>query len=239
MVHHAINKHEHWDPQCLLSAIRGFRNGIITGVRVRLPYIFQAAVYAFLFREGNVVERIKFIIKQMLFHGRNLGMFVGIYKSLCCLMRNKGIDNGVESLIAGFIGGAFAFGDNNGVSGSVNNQIVLYLFARGVQGLINTAVSKAVVPSYLSISTPIGFRVFAGISLALALYLTEHQPLSMASGFMSTMNFLYQKSDIPAPVISKSDRNFLPFMAVVVLSLLGYLGLEPFKMQNILGRFLG
>lgn len=34
---------------------RGFRNGIVTGVRVRLPYIFQAAVYAVLFKEGKYV----------------------------------------------------------------------------------------------------------------------------------------------------------------------------------------
>jgi peroxisomal membrane protein 4 len=238
MGYHAINKHEHWDPQCILSAIRGFRNGVVTGVRVRLPYIFQAVVYAGLFREGNVVERIKFIIKQMLFHGRNLGMFVGIYKSLCCLMRNRGIDNGVESLIAGFIGGSFAFGDSNGVSGSVNNQIVLYLFARSVQGLIQTAVTKTVVPSAFSITTPRGFRVFAGITLALALYLTEHQPLSMSSSFMSTMNFLYQKSDIPSPIITQSERNFVPFIVVVFLSLFGYIGLEPFRMENILNRFL-
>eukprot|EP00026_Physarum_polycephalum_P013496 Phypoly_transcript_13907.p1 GENE.Phypoly_transcript_13907~~Phypoly_transcript_13907.p1 ORF type:complete len:241 (+),score=35.53 Phypoly_transcript_13907:156-878(+) len=237
--YHAINKHAHWDPQCFLSAIRGFRNGIITGVRVRLPYIFQAAVYAVLFREGNIWERIKFIVKQMLYHGRNLGMFVGIYKSLCCIMRNKGIDNGVESLIAGFIGGSFAFGDSSGVSGSVNNQIVLYLFARSIQGLIQTAVTKAVVPSYMSISTPLGFRVFAGITLALALYLTEHQPLSMPSGFMSTMHFLYHKSDAPLPVLAKQDRNFFPFMAVVAISLLGYFGVDQLRMEYLIAKFLG
>ena len=38
---------------------RGFRNGVITGVRVRLPYIFQAAVYAVLFREGKYVKSAK------------------------------------------------------------------------------------------------------------------------------------------------------------------------------------
>ncbi len=31
---------------------------------------------------------------------------------------------------AGFVGGFIAFGDSKGLSGSVNNQIVLYLFAR-------------------------------------------------------------------------------------------------------------
>ncbi len=104
---------------------RGFRNGVITGVRVRLPYIFQALIYAVIFREGkyvffssfphssfphssnlhpfndtitlfitfikfssifilyhSVIERVKVVLKQMAYHGRNLAMFVGIYKSV-------------------------------------------------------------------------------------------------------------------------------------------------------------
>lgn len=238
MGYHGINKHTRWDIQCLLSAVRGFRNGIITGVRVRLPYIFQAVVYAALFKEGNLNERLKFILKQMLFHGRNLGMFVGIYKSLCCVMRSMGLDNGLESLIAGFVGGSFAFGDNSGVCGSVNNQIVLYLFARSVQGLIQSAVNRAVIPSSMSITAPKGFRVFAGITLALALYLTEHEPETLGSGFMSTMNFLYHKSDAPLPLVSRAERNFVPFFLVVFISLFGYVH-EPLRMQNLISRFLG
>lgn len=236
MGHHAINKHFKWDLQCLLSSLRGFHNGVVTGVRVRLPYIFHAAVFALLFREGNVVERMKFILKQMLYHARNLGMFVGIYKAICCIMRNIGIDNGIESLIAGFIGGSFAFGDTNGVSGSVNNQIVLYLFARGIQGAVQSAVNRAILPSYISIATPNGFRVFAGFTLALILYLTEHEPETLGSGFMSTMTFLYHKSDSPQP---PTPPGFLPFLAIIILSLFGYLGVDNLKMPNLISRFLG
>jgi hypothetical protein len=50
---HAVNKHIFWDVNCLLSAIRGFRNGIITGARIRLPYVFQAVIYAVIFRQGR------------------------------------------------------------------------------------------------------------------------------------------------------------------------------------------
>lgn len=161
-------------------------------------------------------------------------------------------------MIERFIGGSFAFGESSGVSGSVNNQIVLYLFARSIQGLVQSAVNRAVVPAYMSVSicyvfrllreysvdfiqiaTPMGFRVFAGITLALALYLTEHEPETLSSGFMSTMTFLYHKSDPPQPFVSKSERNFVPFMVVVFLSVLGFFGVEPLKMQNIISRFLG
>jgi len=239
MVLHAINKHSHWDIQCILSAIRGYRNGIITATRLRIPYIFQAVIYAVLYREGGLKERIKFVIKQLLFHGRNLAIYVGMYKSICCLLRNLGISGGIESLIAGFIGGYTAFGESKGVSGSVNNQLVLYLFARSVTGLIQSAVNRSVVPSYTSIQTPQGFRVFAGITLALALYLTEYEPETLSSGFMSTMKFLYHKSDHPAPLVGKDERKFAPIIALITVSLLGFVGVESLSLENILSRLFG
>lgn len=35
----------------VLSVLRGLRNGIMCGARIRLPYIIQAAVYAIIFRQ--------------------------------------------------------------------------------------------------------------------------------------------------------------------------------------------
>lgn len=37
----------------IMSAIRGLRNGIICGVRIRLPYVIQAATYALLYRDSK------------------------------------------------------------------------------------------------------------------------------------------------------------------------------------------
>jgi hypothetical protein len=61
----------------------------------------------------------------------------------------------------------------------------------------------------------------------------------MPSGFMSTMHFLYHKSDAPLPVVAAQDRNFFPFMAVVVISLLGYFGMESLTLENLIAKFLG
>jgi len=239
MVLHPINKHNHWDIQCLLSAIRGYRNGIITATRLRLPYIYQALINAILYREGGLKEKMKFVIKQLFFHSRNLAMYVGIYKSVCCVFRSIGISGGIESLIAGFIGGYTAFGDTKGISGTVNNQLVLYLFARSITGLIQSAVNRGVIPTTASTQSPQGFRVFAGITLAMALYLTEYEPETLSSGFMTTMKFLYHKSDHPAPLIGKAERNFAPIIALITLSLFGFLGFESLSLENILTRLLG
>lgn len=34
----------------ILSSLRGLRNGIISGIRIRLPYVIQGIVYAVIFR---------------------------------------------------------------------------------------------------------------------------------------------------------------------------------------------
>lgn len=80
--------------------------------------------------------------------------------------------------------------------------------------------------------------MFAGITLAMALYLTEHEPETLSTSFMSTMRFLYHKSDAPAPFIGKEERNFSPIVAITTFSLLGYL-VESFSLENILKRILG
>lgn len=55
--HHAINSHALWSKECLLSAIRGLRNGVITGARVRIPYIYQAIGYALLYEDASCAAR--------------------------------------------------------------------------------------------------------------------------------------------------------------------------------------
>ncbi|EFA83827.1 transmembrane protein [Heterostelium album PN500] len=235
-LYHHINKHQHFHSDCLLSVIRGLRNGILTGVRIRIPYIFQAVIYAAIFRDAKIninnnntyifkiinilsifrlLSRVKFVVKQMFFHGRNLGMFVGIYKLICCVFRKFGIKGGVESLIAGFVGGYYAFGESKGTSGSVNNQIVLYLFARALIGFIQSGVKRKIIPESLSTTTPTGFRIFAGVTLALILYLTEYEPDTLNSSFMGTMTYLYHKSD-SGPMLHNDDKKFSPIIFVVL-----------------------
>jgi len=235
---HAINKHGHWDIQCVLSVLRGFRNGVITGVRVRAPYMVQAIVYALLFREGGLRDKMKFVFKQMCFHARNLALFVALYKSICCFLRNMGVSNGIESLLGGFLGGFSAFGESKGISGSVNNQLVLYLFARSFQALLQSGVNRGLLPSLASVQSPLGFRLFAGVTLALTLYFTEHEPDTLTSSFMSTMHFLYHKSD-HGPMVGKGDKRFLPILFLVGISLLGYVGYETLSLDSLLTILLG
>ncbi|PRP77542.1 hypothetical protein PROFUN_14226 [Planoprotostelium fungivorum] len=233
---HPVNKHPYHDLICAISSVRGFRNGIITGARIRLPYVFQAVIYGILFRQGKVAERISFTVKQMFIHGKNLGLFVMIYKSLCCVFRNVGVSGGVDSWIAGFIGGYWAFGDNKGISGSVNNQIVLYLFARGLQGALISGVERGVIPKKMDVRTPGGFRILAGFSLALILYLTEYEPKTLSTAFWRTMDYLYYDSD-SGPMMTSVEAKFIPFIIMGSVSLL-YPLRESLGLEQMLAKIL-
>ena len=145
--------------------------------------------------DKGALGKLKFTAKQMFHHGKNLGLYVLIYKTICSILRNFGISGGIESWIAGFIGGYYGFGESKGISGAVNNQIVLYLFARGIEGAIRSGVRRGIVPSALDVRSEKGFRLLAGFSLALILYLTEYEPTNLRAGFVETMNFIYYDSN--------------------------------------------
>ena len=167
----------------------------------------------------------------MFHHGKNLGLFVFIYKTICFILRHYNIRGGIECWIAGFIGGFLAFGESKGVSGAVNNQIVLYLFARGLEGILRSGVKRGVLPQLLDVKSPIGFRIFAGFSLALILYLTDYESNMLQNGFMATMNNLYYESN-SGPLLP-SNSNFTPFILIVLVSCLSPF-LPALTLDNIL-----
>ena len=172
----------------------------------------------------------------MVQHGFNLGCYVGIYKFICHILRTQaGINSGLDSWVAGLVGGAIAFGDSSGISGAVNNQIVLYLFARGVEGALKSMVNRGYLPKQLDVRSPTGFRLFAAFSLALILYLTEYEPETLKSGFMVTMDELYYDSNV-GPVTPPSKR-FAVLVAVLTVSLLLGAFFPQLRLENLFSWF--
>lgn len=184
----------------------------------------------------SMYSRVKFVIKQLFFHGKNLGQFVLIYKGICCLLRNLGVHNGIESLIAGAVGGWTSFGTSGGVSGAVNEQITLYLFARGLEGLIRLGVMKGALPPAMDIRKPLGFKMLAAFSLALILYLTEYQPETLRPSFMGIMRNLYHESNA-GPLLPSVQ--FMPVVGLVLFSMVGGLFSSKLSLQGMLDTVLG
>lgn len=52
---------------CLLSVLRGFRNGAVYGAKIRFPH---ALVMTMLFRDGSLESKIKAIFKLTYQHSR-------------------------------------------------------------------------------------------------------------------------------------------------------------------------
>jgi hypothetical protein len=59
---------------------------------------------------------------------------------------------------------------------------------------MRSAVNRGMLSPSADVTKPVGFRVLAGFSLALILYLTEHEPETLQPSFMRTMTNLYHES---------------------------------------------
>ena len=62
---------------CIIAAIRGARQGLYYGGRIRIAH---SIVMQVLFGTGDTVAKLKKAIWLSWQHGRNLGLFVFIYK---------------------------------------------------------------------------------------------------------------------------------------------------------------
>ena len=111
---------------CIISSLRGLRNGLYYGGKIRFVH---SLVNNLLFGTGDIPTRIKSILALTWEHARNLGLFVFIYKSIVCILKNLfKTRNKSVNFIAGLIGGFFVWSEKS----QVNQQIMLYLLSRNI-----------------------------------------------------------------------------------------------------------
>ncbi|KAJ5475108.1 hypothetical protein N7539_008174 [Penicillium diatomitis] len=105
----------------LLSLVKGARNGIVYGSKVRFPH---ALVMIFLFRSGTFREKVKLVLNATRLHARNLATFATIYKASMIILRNlpagQGKEGRYDSFFAGLLGGYAVFGRQRG---SISQQV--------------------------------------------------------------------------------------------------------------------
>ncbi|CAG8591817.1 1300_t:CDS:2 [Ambispora leptoticha] len=169
----------------ILQIVKGFRNGAVYGAKVRFPH---ALVMTFLFREGSLKDKLTWILQATKQHSRNLAFFVTIYKSLMYLQRKIAGDKeqSGHSFIAGLIGGYIVFGENN----NINQQIVLYLFARIMVGLAKVPAAHKVVdaPKHT-------FPIFASLVWGIVMWLFRHERDVLQPSLQASMQYLYLDSN--------------------------------------------
>ncbi|KAK5144859.1 hypothetical protein LTR04_001457 [Oleoguttula sp. CCFEE 6159] len=186
----------------------------------------------FLFRSAPLKEKLRLVFKATRQHARNLALFALVYKSALLALshgrasgvfipRGKGTAMGMsakegqyDTFVAGLVGGYTVFG--RGIQSSVNQQIVIYVFARVVLALAKLAVSppsnELLGGSYGPGGLGIGGRgeradairelvrrnswpVFASLSWAMVMYLFRWHSDTLQPSLRSSMNYIYVNAD--------------------------------------------
>ncbi|VDM58531.1 unnamed protein product [Angiostrongylus costaricensis] len=141
----------------LLAAIKGFRNGLMYGMRIRAPH---ALVTVVLFGEGTATEKIRTILQLTRIHAMNLAKFAFSYKLLHGFLRRiEGKTYEWHSFISAFIVGYMVFGENNGYQ---------FLNLQDIRVLIGGGAFLRVISEYRV------FPLFAAVVWGFVLWLFEH-----------------------------------------------------------------
>lgn len=152
----------------------------------------------FLFRSGTLTSKLSLILKATKTHARNLATFAFLYKlALLSLIKGEGggKERGWHTFGAGLIGGYAVFG--RGIQSSVNQQIVIYVFARVVLGLAKLAVQRKAEggPGVMGWEMRERVRgnawpVFAGVSWAGVMWLFRWYPEVLQPSLRSSMVYM-------------------------------------------------
>ncbi|KAF8542967.1 Tim17/Tim22/Tim23/Pmp24 family-domain-containing protein, partial [Trichophaea hybrida] len=176
----------------LLALLKGARNGLVYGTKIRFPH---ALVMVLLFRSGTFREKLGTIFKLTRNHARTLGLFVFTYKAVLLALRklHGGKEEGVDSFLAGLVGGYLVFG--RGKQGSVNQQIVMYVFARVVLGVAKLSVENGVVEDAEGRWRRNAYPVYASLSWAMVMWLFRWHPETVQSSLRNSMVYLYTNAE--------------------------------------------
>ncbi len=197
----------------LLAILKSARNGAVYGAKVRFPH---ALVMVFLFRSGTIREKLSLVAKATRQHARNLAVFATIYRSCMLVLKvlnpaTPGKEGPYDTFLSGAVGGYYVFGRGRAGASSVNQQIVIYVFARVVLALARLSMESPKMTS--TTPTPTfwtqrldeqtkrriqenAWPVFASLSWAMVMYVFRWQPESIQPSLRSSMKYMYVVSEI-------------------------------------------
>lgn len=159
-------------------------------------------------RSHSVRDKVRLVLRATRIHATNLAKFATIYKLTMLVLRHAGPNSGKEgpydTLLAGMLGGYLVFGGRSRRTGkisSVNQQIVIYVFARVVLALARLAVKPGYGFPVVS-AEPLSGRIrhyawpiFATASWGLVMYLFRWHPEDLQPSIRSSMTYIYRQSD--------------------------------------------
>lgn len=164
----------------------------------------------FLFRSGTIREKLKLVYKATRQHARNLATFAVIYKTCMLALRllnpdGRGKEGPYDTFFSGLVGGYMVFGRGKAAHSSVNQQIVIYVFARVMLALAKLSLESPAMTSHTPTPTlwtqrldPVtkdriranAWPVFASLAWAMVMYVFRFQPESIQPSLRSSMKYM-------------------------------------------------
>lgn len=146
---------------------------------------------------SRIGEKARLIFKATRQHARNLATFAAIYKTVLLLLRITSPsrkESSSHTFFAGLVGGYLVFG--RGIQSSVNQQIVIYVFARGMLALAKLAVqqqkgSGGVGNGLREKVAANAWPVFASLSWAAIMWVFRWYPEVVQPSLRSSMKYMY------------------------------------------------
>lgn len=187
----------------VLSVIKGARNGLVYGAKIRFPH---ALVMVSLFGAGTPREKWKKIITATRQHSMRLALYVTIYKSVLLVIRDlfrNGKQARIDPFIAGMLGGWYMFGERT----PVNEQIVLYCVSRCVAALLPRArVPKDYPPNKVVPIDNTAHQVFAALTWGAVMWLFVNERSRLNGGLVNSMDCTYEPDCLLADLYVLSDK---------------------------------
>ncbi|KAH8120550.1 peroxisomal membrane protein 4 [Phellopilus nigrolimitatus] len=181
----------------LFSILKGARNGIVYGVKIRFPH---ALIMSVLFGKGDWPTRLRAIVRMTMQHALGLAKFVALYKTLLIAQKKmrSGKPANADTFFAGLISGYTVFGNRT----AINEQIVLYVCSRVVASVIarDRSGAKHAPPAPGTLARPLQpdarqFSFFAALAWGAVMWLFENRSETIQPGMWSSMNYLYKDSE--------------------------------------------
>ena len=146
---------------------------------------------------SSLRDKLALIFKATRTHARNLAMFALSYKSSMILLRRaspSGKEHPSHCFFAGLTGGYLVFG--RGIQSSVNQQIVVYIFARVMLALAKISIQKR-SEGGVGIGRDLREKVqrnawpaFASLSWATVMWVFRWYPDTIQTSLRSSMKYM-------------------------------------------------
>ena len=158
---------------------------------------------------NSLREKLQIVFKATFQHARNLATFATVYKTVMLLLRSISSEQkelSPHTFLAGLLGGYVVFG--RGIQSSVNQQIVIYVFARVVLALARLSVQKGrAIPLELRDKvTNNAWPVFAALSWAGVMWLYRWHPETLQPSLKSSMKYMYDTPHFPRAKLSSFGK---------------------------------